>query len=116
MRIFHLIIFLLIVNCSQNSNNDSNMCQENGDIDFLYLKNTCESCVPFIENMLSENDNIFDYNLIVSANQSILINFCYNRKIITPTDIETLFKENGFNTNFHNDVLTSIQAPDCCKL
>ncbi len=105
-----------MVNCSQNSNNDSNMCHENGDIDFIYLKNPCESCVPFIENMLSANDNIFDYNLIVSANQSILINFCYNQKIITPTDIETLFKENGFNTNFHNDILTSTQAPDCCKL
>ena len=103
LKKIHLItvVAILLLSCSVNNAelNQRSNCQNGGTIDFIYVNIPCESCIQFIEQLIEQNNNIFDYNIIAKNNQHILINYCYNHTLISKLEIESFFRENGFIAN-----------------
>jgi hypothetical protein len=112
VRFTPLVLSLFLWGCFQNFNGSANKCTKLGEIDFIYVQNSCESCIELIEKVLITNKDIFDYNLMASPNQNLLINICYNKKTLDIKDIENSFKDAGFSTNF--ELKSSDSVPDCC--
>ena len=68
------VMAILLFSCSANNPglNQRPNCQNNGTIDFVYINIPCESCIQFIEQLIEQNNDIFDYNIIAKNNQHIL--------------------------------------------
>tara|TARA_A100001015_G_C14576215_1_gene551082 strand:- start:59 stop:421 length:363 start_codon:yes stop_codon:yes gene_type:complete len=112
VRLSPIVLSLFLWGCFLNFNDTADKCNKMGEIDFIYIQNSCESCIELIEKMLTVNEHIFDYNIMASPNQNLLINICYNKKILDINDIENSFKDAGFNPNF--EVKISDFVPECC--
>ena len=112
-----LICFFVISCSTSNTNLKSQSCQNNGTIDFLYINIPCESCIQFIEELIEDNDGIFDYNIIGNKNEHILINYCYNDNLVSKLDIEEMFRSNGFilDREINKQQLLSLKALCCIE-
>ena len=112
-----IVVVILLLSCSANNVgfNQRPNCQNNGTIDFIYVNIPCESCIQFIEQLIEQNNNIFDYNVIAKNNQHILINYCYNHTLISKLEIESFFRENGFTANqeMNENQLVALESL-CC--
>ncbi len=116
-KIIFLICFFVISCSTSNTNLKSQSCQNNGTIDFLYINIPCESCIQFIEELIEDNDGIFDYNIIGNKNEHILINYCYNDNLVSKLDIEEMFRSNGFilDREINEQQLLSLKALCCIE-
>ena len=108
---------ILLFSCSANNPglNQRPNCQNNGTIDFVYLNIPCESCIQFIEQLIEQNNNIFDYNIIAKNNQHILINYCFNHTSVSKLEIESFFRDSGFivNQEINDNQLVDLESL-CC--
>ena len=111
------VVLILLLSCSAKNAglNQRSNCQNDGTIDFIYVNIPCESCIQFIEQLIEQNNNIFDYNIIAKNNQHILINYCYNHTLISKLEIESFFRDSGFivNQEINNNQLVDLESL-CC--
>tara|TARA_B100001540_G_scaffold317379_1_gene350311 strand:+ start:201 stop:578 length:378 start_codon:yes stop_codon:yes gene_type:complete len=111
-----LLLCFFVISCSSNNISlQSQSCQNNGTIDFLYIHIPCNSCINLVEEIIESNEGIFDYNIIGNKDTHILINYCYNQNKTSKMLIQEMFLKNGFAIN---QQMTDMQIDDleslCC--
>ena len=96
---FIIIFFLLFMGCTKIEPTIKSSCSNNGNIHFMYVDVPCEECVSMIEEIFNLNSNIFDYNMVRSKENHILINYCYNSQKTNIFFIEKSISDIGLLVN-----------------